>query len=271
LEQGTEDDKVTEARSTGEIAVWGIIALSAWALAVLAANLGSLVPPPVYAALHASRADGGTVNQLRASVQTLEAESGRLRVQNTQLSQRLSLSEDSAMDLLKRVAAVEGSLPRIVETQSRLSGNVDGTLTSAIDGRTVQTFEAEGGSVAVETVPMVLAAPKAQGNLPMPAPLTAAAADPTPADGSATGLALDGFLLPNEAMAHWVNLQGSVGTMLVGLTPLLSDPDAKGRIRIIAGPVMDASVAGDLCKRLGQRNVSCEAVPYKGMRLVATK
>lgn len=271
MEQGTDDDKETEARSTGEIAVWGIVALSAWALAVLAANLGSLVPPPVYAALHASRADGGTVNQLRASVQTLEAEAGRLRVQNTQLSQRLALTEDSAMELLKRVAAVEGSLPRIVETQTRLSGNVDGTLTSAIDGRAVETFEAEGGTVSVQKVPMVLAAPKAQGDLPMPAPLSAAAADTTPTDGSAMGLALDGFLFPSEAMARWVDLQGSVGTMLVGLTPLLSEPDAKGRIRIVAGPVMDASVAGDLCKRLGQKNISCEAVPYKGMRLVATK
>lgn len=271
MEQDSLNEKDIEARATGEIATWGIIALSAWALAVLAANLGSLVPPSVYSALHASRADGGTVNQLRASVQTLETEAGRLRVQNTQLSQRLAMSEDSAQELLKRVAAVEGSLPRIVEIQSRLSNNIDGTLTGAVDGANVETFEAEGGSVAIQKVPMVLATPKPKADLPMPAPLAPSTPDTTPADGRAFGLALDGLLVPSQALTRWVDLQASVGTMLVGLTPLLSEPDATGRIRIVAGPVLDKSVAAELCKRLGQMNVSCEAVPYKGVRLVATQ
>jgi len=271
LEQDSRDEKETEARSTAEIATWGIIALGCWALAVLAANLGSLVPPAVYSALHASRADGGTVNQLRATVQTLETEAGRMRVQNTQLSQRLAMSEDNAQELLKRVAAVEGSLPRIVEAQSRLSGNIDGTLTGSVDGEGVETFEADGGSVSVQTVPMVLAAPRPQDGLPMPAPLSSKSTDTISADGKAFGLALDGFIFPSEALTRWVDLQDSVGTMLVGLNPLLSEPDTKGRIRIVAGPVLDKSVAGELCRRLGQMNVSCETVPYKGVRLVATQ
>lgn len=105
----------------------------------------------------------------------------------------------------------------------------------------------------------------------MPAPLSSASTDTISADGKAFGLALDGFIFPSEALTRWVDLQDSVGTMLVGLNPLLSEPDTKGRIRIVAGPVLDKSVAGELCRRLGQMNVSCETVPYKGVRLVATQ
>lgn len=267
--QRLEQDSIeTESRGTGEIVTWGLIALGCWALAVLAANLGAIVPPTVYAALHASRADGGTVSQLRASILTLEAESGRLRVQNTQLLQRLALGEDNTADLTKRVAAVEGSLPRIIEAQSRLANTVDGTLTGSVAPDGTETIEADGGTVVVQKVPMVLSAPT-RTDLPMPQPLSAPAHDTSPIDGKAFGLALDGWIAPNQAATRWISLQGDAGTMLVGLTPLLTEPDATGRVRILAGPVFDQSIAADLCKRLGQKNISCDTVPFKGVRLVA--
>ena len=64
--------KAADQFRSADVTKWGITALVVWGVAVLGANLSGLVPPGMLAALHASRIEGATMNQLRAQVAALQ-------------------------------------------------------------------------------------------------------------------------------------------------------------------------------------------------------
>ena len=137
--------------------MWGIAALGIWAVAILGANLSGLIPPSVYGALHASRLEGSTINQLRSQVATLEEETSKMKRENTQLLQRFSMSEDAAGAVTKRVGALEVSVPKLIESaQAKAATRIDTTTTGSISAGKTLTFETEGGSVAVNGGTLVL-------------------------------------------------------------------------------------------------------------------
>lgn len=149
---------VEQVRGT-DLTAWGITALVAWAVAILAANLSGLVPAGAIAALHAPRTEGATVNQLVGMLDQLETETTRLKAQNSELAQRLTLSDQDAGDVQRRVATLEKSMPLMVEQQATLQQKlkakaVDDTTTGGIGDGQVLTFETEGGTVAVQQRPM---------------------------------------------------------------------------------------------------------------------
>src|SRR5690606_144527 len=112
--------------------------------------------------------EGANVNQLRGQVVALQAESARLRQENSVLLQRFMLNEQASGTLAQRVGALEMTLPQILETLQSGTVAID-PGTTASTGGDVTTFDVPGGAVAVRQPPM----PQASRSAAIPAPLEA--------------------------------------------------------------------------------------------------
>jgi len=243
--------------------VWGIVALAVWAVAVLSANLSGIIPAGVYGAMHASRLEGSTLNQLRAQVSALEEEASRARREVTQLQQRFAMSEDAAGAVTQRVGALEISVPRLIEdSQSRTgSRSIDPTTTGSIEPGKTLTFEADGGTVAVQQRPLV----PGSGDVKLKVvPLASAMPAQIAPSGSAQGIALGFPVQPEMAEAQWQEMLAQYGSMLFGLSPVLASQDGSDGKVLVAGPITDRASAIELCAQLDRVGVPCEPVPFSG-------
>jgi len=256
--------KAADLFRPADVTLWGIVALSIWAVAILGANLSGLIPPSVYGALHASRLEGSTLNQLRSQVATLEEETSKMKRENTQLLQRFTMNEEAAGVVTQRVGALEVSVPKILEeaqTEARRAAiAIDTTTTGSISAGKTLTFETEGGTVAVQQRPLAPGSNDLKLRVvPLQPPMPLAIPD-----GSATGIALGFPVRADTAEAQWQELLAEVGTMLVGLSPLLADQDGTDGKIIVAGPMVDRASAIELCARLDRAGVPCEPTSYAG-------
>lgn len=242
--------------------LWGIIALGCWGFAVLSANLSGLLPASVLGALHASRLEGGTINQLRAQVAGIELESQRVRRENNLLLQRFSLAEQANGEVTRRVGALETSVPQLLDQQIG-EPEIDRAMTGSITDGEVLSFEALGGSVRVQQKPLMAV----DAARPVVAGLTAGApADPL-SDPDAFGLALGFPVTPADADVQWQSLTGKVGTLLLGMAPLLATVEGTDVQQLVAGPLSSRTEAEELCGRMDRVGISCEPVPFVGSAL----
>ena len=97
-----------------DISTWGIAAMVCGAIAIVSINLGALVPENIISALHASRLEGGNVNQLRTGMAEMRAENLRLTRDTRALLSRLNLLNDDSVEVIRRLAAVERNLPLLI-------------------------------------------------------------------------------------------------------------------------------------------------------------
>jgi hypothetical protein len=254
--------KAADQFRPADVTMWGIVALGIWAVAILGANLSGLIPSSVYGALHASRLEGSTLNQLRTQVATLEEETTRMKRDNTQLLQRFTMNEEAAGAVTKRVGALEVSVPKILEqaqTEARRAA-IDTTTTGSITPGKTLTFETEGGTVAVQQRPLTPGSNDVKLKVvPLEPPMPLAIPD-----GTVPGIALGFPLRADTAEAQWQELLAQVGTMLVGLSPVLADQDGTDGKIIVAGPLVDRASAIELCARLDRVGVPCEPTSYAG-------
>jgi hypothetical protein len=218
-----------------------------------------LVPSGVLGALHASRLDGGTINQLRSQVAEIEMESQRMRRESNQLLQRFSLAEQASGEVTRRVGALEITVPKLLERES--TGPVlDRSMTGSIADGKVLSFEAEGGSVSVQHRPLVQVQ-NDQPVVPGAAESRHSSAIPNP---EAYGLALGFPFEPGDAEAQWQGLTAKVGTLLLGLSPLLAPAEGSVGQQIVAGPLSSRSEAEELCGRMDRVGIPCEPTPFTG-------
>ncbi|HHY50670.1 MAG TPA: SPOR domain-containing protein, partial [Alphaproteobacteria bacterium] len=151
---------------------------------------------------------------------------------------------------------LEVSLPKIVERLPETAA-IDNSATASItDGQAV-TYETEGGSVTVEQKPLLAIRP---GNPTH----TAATAEPPRADGSSFGVAVGFPFAPEEAEAEWQDLVAKVGTLLIGLEPVLTAPEEGEGVVIVAGPIPTEAQAAALCGRLDHVGIPCAPAPFRG-------
>lgn len=252
--------KASDQFRSRDVTFWGVFALAVWAVAVLGANLSALIPDGVLGGLHASRLDGATLNQLRAEMVSLRSETTRLKQENSVLAQQHVLTEVSGTDLARRLGALELTVPKILESLNNPPG-VDRTLVTASTGATTKSFPVEGGSVTYTTSPLASAtAPAAVTEQAMPRPL---AADVTP-DPASFGIALGSPIDADEAEATWQGMTGRVGTLLIGLGPLLGHVEGGSGRRLVAGPISSEADARDLCGRVAKAGIACQSVPFIG-------
>ena len=243
---------------SSDITVWGIVALLCWGVAVLSANLSALVPAGIFAGLHASRLEGATVNQLRSQVVQLEAESQRMRRENSLLLQRFDLAEQARGEVTRRVGALEVSLPQVLERLPE-TATIDRSATASIVEGQSMSFEAEGGSVSVVQKPLIAI----QAGRVAP-PMAETTNVEQALVGDAFGVALGFPITTADAEVQWQSLTAKVGTLLLGLWPVLADSEGSDGKIVVAGPVATRSQAAELCDRMDRVGIPCEPVPFEG-------
>ncbi|MBN9308045.1 MAG: hypothetical protein J0J13_01880, partial [Devosia sp.] len=166
----------------------------------------------------------------------------------------------------RRVGALEVSVPRLVEeTRTRAASTaIDPMSTGSIGpGRTL-TFEADGGTVAVQQRPLVPGSDEIRLNV---VPLNETMPQRLAAAGAAPGIALGFPMTPEAAEAQWQEMLAQAGSMLVGLVPVLADKQGSDGKVLIAGPLLDTASAIELCARMDKLGVPCEPTAYAGQPL----
>lgn len=242
-----------------DLSFWGVAALCCGALAVISANLSSLLPADWVAALHASQSDAATLAQLRAEVSRLDATANSLRRDNEAMQVRFALLEQQNGTVAQRVGALEVGLPDRIEAST---ANADAVDTQSVTASIPETPSIEDGNATVQAMPMP--APLVPG-AGLEAPTASAdIATPQPIGGTAFGVALGGPVDSYGAVAAWAVMMRKAGTLLVGLDPVLAeDPGGRGR-RLVAGPIASRVQAEDLCGHVAAIGMACQPVPFKG-------
>jgi len=273
--------KPVERYRQSDVTFWGIAAISACGIAVSAGALSAILPSQVFTALHASVLRGADVNNLTSTVSALADEASALKVDNAELVTRLRLAEKDRTAILKRVGALENTLPVLVE-QIPPNTAVDASiLTSSVD-KTATSATIPGGSVEYSQAPLYPEdAPETQEEPEMPPPaVTEEPAKPAQPAGSGLdaekvglvavetdeyGLAMGGTVTVMDAYVTWLDFRNKVGALLIGLDPILTGQD--GSYHIVAGPIDRIARAEELCGYIQKAGLQCLPVPYSGYKL----
>jgi hypothetical protein len=254
--------RASEQFRQGDVTLWGVVALVCGALAVLSANLSAIVPADMLSGLHASRQGVSTMIQMRNRLANLEAEASRLREDNAALVTRFTMAEQSAVDMTRRVGALEVSIPRLLEEIGPTTAVDQTTSTSGIGSDPVTT-EVEGGSIEVTQQPLP-AAQSPSSDQPLPSlPDTAEASEPIEAAGP-FAIALGDAVAEDQARAAWNDIANRVGPLLLGLEPRLTEAPEGGARQIVAGPFDTIEAATQSCTRFAQVGISCLPAPFLG-------
>lgn len=273
--------KPVERYRQSDVTFWGIAAIAACGIAVSAGALPAILPNQVFTALHASALSSADVNNLKSEVSTLADEASALKVDNAQLVTRLRLAEQDRIAILKRVGALENTLPLLVEQIPPGLGIDASILTSSID-KTATNAAIPGGSVAYSQAPLYPEDdPETEDESGMPPPAaTDTPVEPAPAVDSGAdaakaglvaiqtedyGLAMGGLVTLKDAYVAWLDLRNKIGALLIGLDPILSGHD--GSYHIVAGPIDRIARAEELCGYVQKAGLQCLPVPYTGYKL----
>ena len=252
--------KASEQFRAADVTFWGGVALVAWTAAVVGANVSALIPVGILGALHVSRLDSATIGQLRGQVATLGAQANELKQQNATLTQRFMLTEQTNGDITRRVGALELTVPKILDALNAPQ-QVDRSAITASTGGPVTHFQADGGSVSYTTSPLgtgeVTTAPTSQ---PMPSELPSA----TVPDPAAFGIALGPPIDASQADAAWQTMNSNVGTLLLGLGPILGHVEGGPGRRLVAGPIASEADARIQRGRMAKGVIACATVPFTG-------
>lgn len=237
-----------------DISTWGIAAMVCGAIAIVSINLGALVPENIISALHASRLEGGNVNQLRTGMAEMRAENLRLTRDTRALLSRLNLLNDDSVEVIRRLAAVERSLPLLIESLP-LDADIDRSLlTASIATTSPEVYEADGGTIIVRQSALFEDMESSgPGDQPMP-----------PLPGGGYGVALGNEVLRESVSMRRSEILAQTGPVLNGLVFVMGEVNEVDKARIIAGPLADYEAAHILCEPLTVTGIACEPVPFEG-------
>lgn len=265
VRRGTGLGKSGDQFRPADITFWGVFALVTWAVALGGATFSFLLPSGVLGGLHTSRLEGATLNQLRGQVKALEAETAELKQANAVLLQRFSLNEESAGEVTRRVGALEMTVPQMLDALNARPGVDPGTTASTRTGPVV-SFDVDGGSVSYNLQPLQIGSPDvATAEQAMPPPLTTAMPD-----SAAFGIALGPPIDADEGEDAWRSMNTRVGTLLVGLAPMLASVEGGSGKRLVVGPIAVESDARQICGRMAKVGIACATVPFVGTPLPLT-
>jgi hypothetical protein len=251
------------------------VALVSGAIAVFSANVSALLPAETLSRLHLTRFEGASIAQMRISVAELDDAVIQLRRQNGQLTSRLTQFEQGGTDSLRRIAALEVSVPRLLESMP-VGPSIDSSLpTASIGASDSDLIAVDGGQMRVTQQPLVLgdlpppvlSPSSVLTDQPLPPLLQAATPSASPLAGERYGIAIGPAVPSEDAAATWDDLTVKLGSLLLGLEPLVSTPAGGDGVRLVVGPTETVEDASLLCDRLEPVGITCEAVPYRGESL----
>lgn len=252
--------KASEQFRQSDVTIWGIVALVCAGLAVFGSNVALLMPQGLMSGLHQPRFAGASMDGLRQQMAGLRQEVTRLTNENELLLSRFALQEKSGSEITRRVGALEVTVPRMLEDMPETQ-RIDMANTASV-GEDLQSFETEGGSVAIRQTALPQLSPRQQ---PLPPPV-----EPMPVTVSgdnAYGVALGTNVGSDDAPALWDEISVKIGPLLFDLDPLLSTDPADGQSHIIVGPFAEMSEASTLCERVERVSIACTPTAYEGVRL----
>lgn len=257
--------KASEQFRQSDVVTWGIVALVMGGIAVMGANVSALMPQGVLSNLHKTRVEGASLEQLRNQVADLRQATQDLRRENGVLVSRFNLGEQQSTEVVRRVGALEVSLPNILERSVASGPRIDPASTAGIGVDPALVYEADGGSVVVRQQPLLPVQPTAPSQ-PLPAPIQETAATNV-SSSTGYGIALGPAVAAEQAPDAWRDYSMRLGPLLFGLAPRLAEEANSGDSRIIAGPIGELAEATALCGRLERVSVACMPVPYTGTPL----
>jgi hypothetical protein len=253
--------RASEQFRQSDVTTWGVVALVCASIAVMGSNVSALLPHDVLANLHKTRIEGASLEHLRSQMADLREETQRLKRDNGLLAARFALDEQEGNEVIRRVGALEETLPRLLESPASAPAIDRASVTATIDQPAPQLHAAIGGSVSVQQQPLIAPAPEQ----PLPARLETARA--IPPSRVSYGIALGPPITAEQAPATWRDLSMQLGPLLFGLGPLLADETGSDGKRIVAGPLTQLSEASALCARLERLSVPCLPIPFTGAAL----
>lgn len=284
-----------------DVTFWGVGTVVAVGFAILSTSLSAFVPAGLFGGLHANRLEGGTLNQLRAQVEQLNASQRELLSATNQLRSQFTLAERNRNQFNQRVGALEVSIPMLLEVVPPGVEIDPLSITASIDDSGTVTFETEGGIVTLNQTPLFEGATatdnQASDPTPQAIPDTLEGPESTDETGQATqltepaepdelvegasvldvlpsasasiglsqtqyGIALGPPVLQSEADALWDEISTKVGTLLIGLKPAISDPLQNNNFRVVLGPITNYSEAEMLCRRISVVGIECLPIQY---------
>lgn len=268
-----------------DVTRWGVAALVAGGLAVLSLSLTAIVPDGLAIGLHATRIEGGSVNVLREQVAYLLEQQNELERGTDQIESQMRLNARDQGEMVQRLSALETAIPSLLEHVPPDAEIDNAILTGSVDDdEGVESFEVDGGTVTVSQRPIYSGQPEpttdevidAIPQLPppllntnLPAELVNTGPDSNEAlSATRFGLAIGGIVTEDSALAAWEELRATVGTLLIGLAPALSEPPGTEGARIVVGPIEDYDEAEELCLRISRSGVPCLPIEYADERLL---
>ena len=70
--------------------------------------------------------------------------------------------------------------------------------------------------------------------------------------------------IPMRPKSTWHSLNDKVGTLLLGLGPLLGNVEGSSGKRLVAGPFASEAEARQVCGRMAKVGIACSSVPFIG-------
>ncbi|MEA2993609.1 MAG: hypothetical protein QOD40_2529 [Alphaproteobacteria bacterium] len=282
-------NKSFNKRTMLRLSYWGLAAVLALAMTAVVgfSTSGSQRAAMVFAALTGS-APPAQVSAQASPRSDLESETRRL-------NEAIRLLAADRDRLLTRVASIEHSLEDVtgsINRQSAMSQPSDGNLESALPPKasalemgTPGAFSAGSRSAALPDAPEWMANTPA----PWPSPSVAVTVVPTP-EASQVGAAPVTMALANEnarttpasktefgvdigsaqdldtLRAMWNQTRARYPALLSRLHPIFSVQEGTPELRLIIGPLPNASAAARLCAALGAGDILCSARVFEGQR-----
>ncbi len=253
-----------------DVTFWGAGAIIVGALAILGANLPALLPSQFITGLHSTRLEGGNLNYLRSQVAQLQAETVLMRNEYARIASQITLAEQRRNKVTQRVGALEDTIPAILQAVPP-GARIDSSIsTASIGNNNSEIIEAEGGSVSVSIKPLESNVSNELDHdftqVEMPPKL-----DEEPKiekiSTSQFGVAIGPEVTIADSYIAWREYEAKVGTLLLGLEPILSDKKDGNGQRIIAGPIRSYAQAEQLCTRLIRVGIECLPLPYSGQKI----
>lgn len=242
---------------------WGVAALACAGLAVFSANVAGFVPAPLLNSLHAPRTDATSLNQLRTLAMDMRQDMSVISSQYRALINRFNLLDDDSSATLRRLAAVEKSMPLLIESLPHGTDIDRSLLTASIPEDAGELVEVEGGTMMVRRTPL-FSEPGSALAPAQPLPLEIA---PVRAETPGTsGIAIGAPMAESAIASYHETVSEAAGMLLLGTVPLVND-GGTGFGRLMLGPLPDTASAEMLCMRLVRLDIACEPAPYSGVPL----
>ena len=235
-------------RDLFRVALWGVAAAGALALAVFAASSQAGTDRLLFALAHVQGTVEGTPTP----------------------------DENDARKLTEAVRALAADRDRLVARINTLERNLD-VVTGSITRPAEKALAPPPATPPFDPAPLANAPASIWPNVPVPrpAPATPQTQSATPPDPALTktefGIDLGGASAVEGLRALWAAVRGKHGGLLDGLRPVVmireSTRPGGVELRLVVGPIANAATAARICAALAAAGAACQPAVFDGQRL----